>query len=680
MKINPIFVGLNIASAKASPGDCNFLPGSWPPVPEFPICISSNGTVISRYEDEEWDLTLWAGQVLKFNFGKPKRKNSTYISPENSSLFKLVIAYWLFGPNPVREIRTLKGQYENIRQIFAYCSKSGISANDLYRFPKVVESLADNLYPSQSNRLLVLLHTLWEQREHVGISILDDTGIALLRSKIQLHEKSQTAYIPPRIWLYQLSRLKEFLQDFEHHLKDIEACTNYCLHAYVTSAGDMESACTLKLPSYYKPFASLNNPSKNGKLCGAQRFGPFHKTASRFNILDLLEKWCGNIKSSGVAVLSQYLSMATHVGKAYLLNFTLMRIEEVSSLRANCLVLETDKATNETIYLIKGATSKTVEDDQAYWITSPSSQLAIKVMTWVSEFRTRCASFNKSLPLAHDDLTNPYLELRPSEPWRRQSRYDYAPVVRKAPVHYGNFNIKYPKLFDAKELMIQKADFDAALLVTPSLDAERFAIGNVWPLSWHQLRRTGAVNMSASGIVGDASIQYQLKHVSRAMTRYYGQGFYHLDVRLNQEASAEYVRGMYEAIAKNFAALGSSNFVSPHGDKRKEQLVEIISSSSHAALIKAAKNGSIIYRDILLGSCANPKPCPYGGIDYIGRCGGGDGKPACMDLLIDKNKKSQIQRLGELLSQRIKNTPEGSPLYVSIQYQQIAVGNILNVI
>lgn len=680
MKTNAIFAGLNIGSANASPADRNFLPESWPPAPDFPICISPNGAVISRYGDEVWDLTPWAGQVLKLNFGKPKRKNGKPISPENCEPFKLVIAYWLYGPSPVREVRTLKGQYENIRQVFAHCSESGINANDLYRFPKVIESLADNLYPSQANRLLVLLHTLWEQREHSRIHILDDTGIALLRSKIQLHEKSQTAYIPPRIWLYQLSRLREFLQDFEHHLKDIEACIDYSLQAYSTSAGDMESACTLQLPAYHRPFASLNNPSKNGKLCGAQRFGSFHKTASRFKILKLLEKWCGDIKSTGVAVLSQYLSMATHVGKAYILNFTLMRIEEASSLRASCLVLESDKATNETIYLIKGATSKTVEDDEAHWITSPSSQLAIRVMTWISEFRTRCASFNKKLSLTDEDLTNPYLELRPSEPWRRQPRYDSAPDVRTSPVHYGNFYHKYPKLFDLQEMTIRQPDFEAALLVTPSLNAQRYAVGKIWSLSWHQLRRTGAVNMSASGMVGDASIQYQLKHVSRAMTRYYGQGFYHLDVRLNQEASAEYVRGMYEAIAKSFAALGSSSFVSPHGEKRKEYLVEIISSSSHASLINAAKKGNIVYRDILLGSCANTKPCPYGGIDYIGRCGGGDGKPACIDLLIDRTKKLQIQRLGELLSQRIKSAPENSPLHASIRYQQIAVENVLNVI
>ncbi|MHB9349209.1 site-specific integrase [Pseudomonas coronafaciens] len=677
---NPVFVGLNIGTAGASPGDLNFLPSSWPPEPDFPICISADGSVSARYGDDEWDLTPWAGYVLKLNFGKAKRKDRRYINQQNAQIFKRVVAYWLYGPNPCREVRTLVNQYEIIRQVFSHCSELEIDASNLYRYPKVIESLADSIWPSQANRLTVLLHNIWEHKDHFGLCILDVAGISLLRSNLKKHEKSQTAYIPPRIWLYQLSRLREFLEDFELHMAEIEACVDYCLQAYATSAGDLERACTTQLSSYYRPFASLNNPNKNGKKCGAYRLGPFYKTANKFNILNLLEKWCGDIRQGGVAALSMYFTMAAQVGKAYLLNFTLMRIEEASSLRSDCLVLESDPITKETIYLIKSATTKTVEDDEACWITSPSSQLAISVMSFIGTFRTKCGSLNRNLSLTKEDLANPYLELRAYEPWRRHIRYDTNPEVRSNETHYGSFVRRYPKLFDASELKIRQIDLDAALLVTPSLCPEKFAVGNVWPFSWHQLRRTGAVNMSASGIVGDSSVQYQLKHVSRAMTRYYGQGFYHIDANLNQEARAEYIRGMYETIARSFLALRSSSFISPHGEKRKEQIVEIISAANHSSLVKAAKTGTIVYREILLGACANTSPCPYGGIDYVGRCGGGDGKLACMDLLIDQDKEVQIQRLGKTLSNRLENLPEGSPLYNSTQYQLRAVENALDAI
>ncbi|UOO89776.1 hypothetical protein LVJ82_01955 [Vitreoscilla massiliensis] len=51
----------------------------------------------------------------------------------------------------------------------------------------------------------------------------------------------------------------------------------------------------------------------------------------------------------------------------------------------------------------------------------------------------------------------------------------------------------WPKLFDGKELTITEADLEMANRMTFGLDPEKFAVGKVWPLAWHQLRRTGAV-------------------------------------------------------------------------------------------------------------------------------------------------------------------------------------------
>jgi len=128
-----VFAGLNIVTATASPSDVNFMPSAWPPAPDFPICISTGGEITARYGDNEWDLTPWAGFVLKLNFGESKRKRSGDISPENSEIFKRIVAFWIYGPNPCREIRTLVSHYENFRQIFTYCTKNNILATDLYR-------------------------------------------------------------------------------------------------------------------------------------------------------------------------------------------------------------------------------------------------------------------------------------------------------------------------------------------------------------------------------------------------------------------------------------------------------------------------------------------------------------------------------------------------------------------
>lgn len=678
--ISSVFSGLNISAALASPGDLNFLPDSWPPAPNFPICISSSGEVVTRYGDDTWDLTEWAGYVLKLRFKNSKRKDSPFVSPANAEVFKQIIAYWLYGPKACREARTLHNQYEILKQVIVYCSKHGVDATALHRYPNVIESLAREVWPSQAKRLIFLLHNLWEQRDHSGLYILDADGISTFAAMIPAYQKSQTAYIPPRIWLYQLMRLREFLLDFEAHLENIKACTEFCLQAYVTSAGSMTEACSNQLPEDLKPFASKSDPKRTGVESDSIHLGPFHQIAERFGILPLLEKWCGNIHQPGITTLAKYFSMATNIGKAYLLNFSLMRSDEASNLRSDCLVIEKDVVTNEDIYLLKGSTSKTVADDDAYWITSPSSALAVNVMSAVSEFRTKCASNINTLSLSKENLTNPYLALRPYEPWGKQDAKNHDPETRSNELIYGMFLDRYPKLFDTEILKITETDLSSALLITPTLSPSKYSIGKVWPLAWHQLRRTGAVNMNASEIVSEPSIQYQLKHLTRTMTRYYGNGSYHLQASLDEEARAEYIRAMYESVARNFTSFASPNYVSPHGEKRKEQLINIVSVSDHKKLVKAAQNGSIVYREILLGACANASPCPYGGIDYVGRCGGGDGSPACLDLLIDKNKKPQIQTLVQTLSSRLASAVPKTPSYKSIEYQIKAAENALHVI
>ena len=679
MSPHKLFAGLNIESAGASPGDANFLPGAWPPPPGFPICIDAEGIVTAKFGDDIWDLTPWAGFRLKLNFGKSKRKNGGDIDVANSLVFRTLVAFWLYGPRPTKEVRTLKSLYEVARPLFTFCTSSKIVASELHRFPHAIQSFGQHSSTSQINILIVKLHNIWEHRELAGFYILDQDGLVALQRASPDHVKSQTAYIPPRIWLYQLSRLRIFLQEFRDHMEALDACFSYCLDAYAENAGGIEEACKADLPRYWRPFAALDD-KRNGKYTEVKNFGLFHETARSFGLHDLFDHWCGDIIHQGISIFSTYFNMASMVGKAYILNFTLMRVDEASSLRSDCLSSENCKITGEEIFLINGGTTKTVDDDDACWITSPSSALAVEVMQFVSRLRMKCAMHIKTFSILQEDLDDPYLELRPYEPWRRQTRFDSAPDVRVNEMSYSSMILRFPKLFDDRELTIQDGDLQSALLVTPTLDPAKYAVGLPWPLAWHQLRRTGAVNMSASGIVSEPAVQYQLKHATRGMTRYYGNGYYHLNAGLNQEAKAEYIRAMYEMVARSFAMLVSDRFVSPHGEKRKEQIINVVNISDHNSLLKSAKNGTIAYREIMFGSCSNPKPCPYGGIDHVAKCGGGDGSAPCPELLVDRDKEPHIRKVGELLRKRLEAVDKASPLYTSIQYQLTAVERTLDVI
>ena len=239
----------------------------------------------------------------------------------------------------------------------------------------------------------------------------------------------------------------------------------------------------------------------------------------------------------------------------------------------------------------------------------------------------------------------------------------------------------WPKLFDGKELTITEADLEMANRMTFGLDPEKFAVGKVWPLAWHQLRRTGAVNMLASGLVTEASLQYQLKHASRAMSQYYGKNYYRLKEPLNDEARAYYLREMYQSMVREFKALQSDQYVSPHGEKRKQQILSEISEKDHEQLLKAAKAGRISYRQTFLGGCANSgPPCPLGGISNISSCMGFGGNTPCASALLDKSKLPMIKQLKNVIAIQIFDAAPDSPLYESLQAQLESAERAIHVI
>ncbi|MBU5955499.1 hypothetical protein KQV32_02775 [Pseudomonas aeruginosa] len=184
--------------------------------------------------------------------------------------------------------------------------------------------------------------------------------------------------------------------------------------------------------------------------------------------------------------------------------------------------------------------------------------------------------------------------------------------------------------------------------------------------------------MAASGLVSDSSMQVQLKHASRAMSLYYGQGYSKLN--LNSSARDEYVKTMYEMLGKQFVQLHSDRFQSPHGNNHKANILKTITIDDAEKLESQAKAGRIFWRETLFGGCMYKGECEYGGIENVIHCCGGDGKPACSDLLIDKEKHKIIESLIQTINERLDSTVPGSPAWESLTAQKTSAENALYVI
>lgn len=660
----------------------NHKSNTWPLEDNFPIVIDRSGAIISRYKDSIWDLWPWGNKSSKLNFGDKKSRNRPpQISPSNANLLRQITAWLIYGPSPIRTTSTLISRFQLLRKLAIHCTNNNICITDLHKYPAVIDTLVPLVRPSTLDAFVLLLHQLYEQRHELNLYILAPEMIRRLLNGVPKHNRHQTAYIPPRIWQYQISRLREFIDDYQSHEKSICECYLYCIEAYIEKCGSPEIAFSVGRPKGFRgPF---HKPRKESRTDLIGYRGTFLSIAEQFGIHELLSKWLllpgqdFNSQGRGICLLTNYLSLVTAVGVAYTLNFSLMRIEEGWNLKRNCLSIEQDERFGP-FFVLTGATTKTIDDSTATWITAPCAKHGIDVLESVAKLRSMCAKLNPhiDIKLIAEELN--HLTLRSYEPWtwgrissdKSHLRLDYP--------SYANIIKFFPKLFSQSEITITEADLNQARLVNPTLDENKFTIGAAWSFTWHQLRRTGAVNMHASGAVSDASLQYQLKHSSRAMSLYYTRGYSSL--KLSESAQKEYIRAMYDVLSRDIRDLLSNRFVSPYGSEHKQRILNLVSQADNKKLVRAASTGVISWHETLLGGCTSTKPCNLGGIDSVIGCAGGNGRAPCPSALYNKNKEPALRRLQTTIDERISTCVPGTPYYDSLLAQQIALAEALNVI
>lgn len=673
MKVNLTELTIKVRTDLVTSKSPAYRPPSWPPPRDWAVVIDRNGSVVSRWGDPIWDLSPWIGKrvILEFGDGRVRLytgKRAWSIDTDNADLLRMLATWLIWGPRASPAVATINDAFKRLRAIITLCSRNGISAAALMRFPRVLEQLPAVMAPSSYETTIALLHRLYDAREALGFAIVDPGGLKRLAEVAPAHDRVQTPYIPPRIWLYQVTRLRECLTDFLAHREQLESCFRFCLDGYIKAHGSLQAALDPKRTLEQNPFNSKSRVYQ----CS------FLETAARFGLTDLLTKWIDRKHESlTVEALSSYSTLVTWAGAVYIANFTLQRKEELASLRSNCLHWEQDEHLGR-VPIICGETTKIDPDSDARWIASPSVQVAIDAMSAIARFRMICDRANTRFHPTKADEENPYLFSSATEPWGKDLGKECSYTTRKVVRHLDAILGNYPLLLDRERMRITVGDLEVARRLTPNLPEETFAVGKVWPLAWHQYRRTGAVNMFASGILSDSSMQQQMKHSTRLMSLYYGRN--HGSLALSKDVEAAVLTAMYQSQAAMIkSAVSTDRFVAASSE-RKEPLMNLVSAKDMKELIAMAKKGTIAFRETYLGGCMKGGVCEYGGIESIARCAGGDGAKPCHDAMYDREKEPQIRADLRRLTGEIKQLPVGSPRYNQRVIERQGLENVLNAI
>ncbi len=658
-------LGLNIPFI--GPHSRSFRPPSWPPPKEWGCIEDKYGNVVSRYGDHSWDLSPWYGGVMSFDFGDGPQLSarSLVIDPANAELLRQLVVWRGWGPRGVQTANSLRNFAKAIRRIIHICSKNNILASELSRYPAVIDLVAQTLYSSTYDKVVSDLERLRDARDFLGFELLDASGIRRLKAAQPAHSVEQTEYIPPRIWNYVVNRVAECINDYLVHQVQIEACFNFCIRAYEQNR---------VVEHRGNKGASHRNPFQTGipRARDVTYHGSFVDTVQRFGIKDVLERWSGSIDN--VRALTKFFQTVRYAALVDIAAFTLMRIDEVESIRWNSLRWHDDPVFGH-IPLIQSETSKTDPDDTGLWVTSPSVESAISALQSIAKMRLACVG-------KWSEQDNPRLITPTFEPWSPDK-----PSTRKVDVKPRLLTLRgvveaSPLLFSLRQITITKDDFKIAKSVCPTLNAKQFQVGKPWSLAWHQFRRTGAVNMFASGEISDSSIQLQMKHLTRWQPLYYGRG--NTALHLNDSARVLLVNAQYEAMGRQLAEVHTDRFVSPYGDQHKSKLlatanggepVNLISEGDAQHYEKAARKHLTNFRLTVLGGCMKNGQCDGDCISSVGDCAGGEGESPCINVLFDRNRAEANQlRLNGVLKQ-LEMTPADTPRYRHLEQEKRGLEN-----
>lgn len=667
--------GLGVDLPHVTPSSVTFRPPSWPPEKGWVWVEDRDGKPVSRFGDPIIDLTPWVGKATTFAFGDgpKKRANSVVLDLANADLLRILFAWRGWGPGAVRapDHKSLLWFAGNMRTILVVCSQNGILASALSRYPAVIDQVAKRLPKSEYNKIIAELDRLRDYRDLLGFELLDQAGIARLKILQPHHNVEQTEYIPPRIWTYIVTRVAECTRDYNEHREAIEACFAYCVEAYESNGVLQFRNKTGR--SDRSPFGKVPK-DRTGKRSGITYLGPFADTAQRFGIKDLLEKWAGSCEGGrSISAFSNYFQLIQHASMIDLVAFTLMRIEEAASVRWDCLVWHDDPIFGR-IPLIQGETTKTDPDDAGLWITSPSITPTIEALQSIAKMRLTSARQWR-------DGDNPRLINGAMEPWgtgKISRDLNLRPHVRALAENVK----KHPLLFDPRQITLTKEDLKIARSVCPTLNREQFQVGKPWHLAWHQFRRTGGVNMFASGDISDSSVQLQMKHLTRSQPLYYGRG--NTALHLNNTVRALLVNAFYEGMGRDLQAMRTDRFVSPYGEEHKARMfapandgkpVNLLSEADAHHFEKVFREHRIGGRLTVLGGCMKNGPCDGDCVTSVGGCAGVDGEKPCANVLFDRTRAPANQKRLEAIRMQLSQTPPDTPRYRFLLQEQRGLEN-----
>nr|WP_319556024.1 hypothetical protein [uncultured Vibrio sp.] len=576
----------------------------------FVICRDSKGHITARYGDDLWDLTpyrLSTTGCSKLDFNKITKTGDTEHDELTIKQVKAIAFSLIYF---AKSGRTGCLSPNTIHRYVASTINAANFCLDFEKFPmigriSVFDFLSNEVYLKKyanglSSRKQLLLHSLLGHLNKIGSDKLGLKAKAYswLDHKI---EANQHPVIPARIYIELISQASIKLELYSSEIDKFEK--------YIEK---------LKDPAY-----ALNEKGQLKLGISKDRHRPDFPASIKENGLEVFFEDCGvDLKTR--KSISTLISKIQYDMLILIHLYTGMRKDEVRRLPYNCISSSTvnDEIVDEngdtlipkkTIKIISTTTKFSGYKKEATWLAPSIAAQAVKVLQALVRGMAKVNDLNpEDCPLIGSPLC----------------------IINSVDVMTPKVSMKESSKssFRIEAFLITKEDRDILKASDPERDFSsdsKFDIGQPWPLTTHQLRRSLAFYAVNSGFVSLPTVRTQFKHLSQEMSKYYSRNFEkvntifgnydvntksyvlpqtHFAYEIQIGVSLDTANNLITDIVGGVPLLGKSGgFL----EKQKERFLngEIPVEELKEDTAKRVESGEISYRKTLLGGCTNLDTC-----------------------------------------------------------------------
>ncbi|RMS13731.1 hypothetical protein ALP72_03997 [Pseudomonas coronafaciens pv. coronafaciens] len=637
--INALFTGAQFSVA-SEPDKASQVFGA--PSSDFVLCRTESGSPTAIYSGRVWDFNpyrLSAKKITRILFYKvfDNVENGQESLVEEVKYILYCIIYYAGGGRVGALSASTLCQYWNVLRLamrFCYEQKDKkmvgvLSLKQLLSVPVYLSAFIGTATFRHSVLAGILQKLAIVGQERLGYSVVNRKMFDLKPIVYKQHP-----VIPTRIYLDLINLVGDMLDQIYEGEKKLES--------FIECFSDAN-------------YGVVDSVQRSRGVGGKAHHQP--DIASAIADHGLIEVFSGEFSCPRKVGLQRVLLLMQYVAKTVIHIYTGMRDQEVMRMSYLCLAERnfSDALVDDTgfecdplepVNIVSTTTKFTGYRKESIWFAPGEVVKAIKIAQAI------CRGLAKLYNIQPDEKCP--LFLNPSVLGQRR---------KNAEVGVTNFSGDKTQGSALRNIIIGADDLKELAQTDPSRDFHNepdYAVGQCWPLTSHQFRRSLAFYGSSSGFVSLPTVRTQFKHATIEMARYYSNnhdklrtifGFY--DEKINDfilpanHFAFEFQMSIPMSVANQLIADllfseeplfgGTGSYMEKQ--KRNIDVGEINIQDVRTDTERRVRNGVISYRPTLLGGCTKVGRCDaflLGDFVQCLSCAGAILKPQNVRQVIDE--------------------------------------------